>query len=714
MNTFVPLYKADAATQTIWARAAVEEPDKAREIMDYATARPQFETWSNGFMNATLGKSLGNIRAMHNPRHLAGKVQEIVYDDGAKSVDICMKILDPVDWRKVEEGGYTGVSIGGGYVKKWPDPMLKGFTRYTPRIGEISLVDLPCMDSARFLELHKRDGGVEEVVLKGHPRSFAELVAPPSFADLHKADLHKADWEKVVQTGLKAFKPKEGPVIDANWGAAPSANYVSRGKTFNTHEGPQNLLYHAKGRLADKPVSAAVPKGREVTYTNRGKTFTHFVNDENLERNAAIGDMRKVADPAAKAKIAQTMHEWKSGKLRSWRGKTARGNPRKGPKVTQQRQAIAIALSQARRMGKSAAHPGFADDIVAAIDARLAKAIGDAQNSHITPVHPVLSDPPGKRDGDTTVRGSTTLDWETTRKLNDKAGKKRLDMPGYMTKSADVAAALRARQSAAAPIAEALRIRMTPAAAFLDQLDLQKRSSLTEKLKAGVGTGAGVGALMGGAAAGPGGALVGSVAGGAAGAAGGIAAHGIARHLEARDQHAQTAARGPLSDKAHAQRIGAAKARWLKEGHHDLDQEFDRQKAHAGKAILGRGNKLAAVEQSRGNAWHAVGDAQDAYDKVRKHLPADHHLMMEVPHAHGLLYNPEAVGAKHFDEHGHPDKPLYMLHPAEADDFIKKHGNKTDVAKSAPLGLVSDIRELMAGPISVARSGAFRQLNEAA
>jgi hypothetical protein len=60
-----------------------------------------------------------------------------------------------------------------------------------------------------------------------------------------------------------------------------------------------------------------------------------------------------LSTPEAKAKIKQVLHEAKSGKLRSWRGRNPKtGKPRRGPKVTDRRQAIAIALNSARRLGK--------------------------------------------------------------------------------------------------------------------------------------------------------------------------------------------------------------------------------------------------------------------------------------------------------------------------------------------------------------------------
>ena len=48
--------------------------------------------------------------------------------------------------------------------------------------------------------------------------------------------------------------------------------------------------------------------------------------------------------PKAKAKIQTVLHEFKTGELHS-------GSP-KGPKVTDRKQAVAIALSEARQVGK--------------------------------------------------------------------------------------------------------------------------------------------------------------------------------------------------------------------------------------------------------------------------------------------------------------------------------------------------------------------------
>jgi hypothetical protein len=73
LKLFVPIQKVDVEKREVWGRAVQETVDKANEIFDYATSKPLFEAWSSEFEKATDGKSLGNIRAMHN-RIAAGKV----------------------------------------------------------------------------------------------------------------------------------------------------------------------------------------------------------------------------------------------------------------------------------------------------------------------------------------------------------------------------------------------------------------------------------------------------------------------------------------------------------------------------------------------------------------------------------------------------------------------------------------------------------------
>lgn len=157
MNFIIPIAKVDQERRLVIGRATEEKPDKTKEILDYATAKPAFESWSKQFEEMSGGMSKGNLRVMHGPV-VAGKIMEMEFNDADKAVDIVAKVVDDNEWKKVQEGVYTGFSIGGGYAKRWKDGEL---TRYTPRIAEISLVDNPCLPSAKFYDLVKADGSVE-------------------------------------------------------------------------------------------------------------------------------------------------------------------------------------------------------------------------------------------------------------------------------------------------------------------------------------------------------------------------------------------------------------------------------------------------------------------------------------------------------------------------------------------------------------------------
>jgi hypothetical protein len=167
MKIFARLMKVDEARREVWGRAIAEEVDKSGEIFDYAGSKPYFEAWSKSFADATDGKSLGNLRAMHG-KVAAGKLIAMNCDDAAKAIDIGTKIVDDAEWQKVIEGVYTGYSIGGAYVgdkkaEKVGDAEVK---RYVANPSEISLVDNPCVPSALFFDVVKADGVVQQVPFK--------------------------------------------------------------------------------------------------------------------------------------------------------------------------------------------------------------------------------------------------------------------------------------------------------------------------------------------------------------------------------------------------------------------------------------------------------------------------------------------------------------------------------------------------------------------
>lgn len=177
LNLDIPITKVDAARRLVYGVATAEIADRAGEICDYATTKPLYRKWSDGIAASTGGKSLGNLRAMHGTV-AAGKVTSLAFNDAARQIEICAKVVDDAEWTKVVEGVYTGFSQGGSYAKRWTDG--DGATRYTAEPHEISLVDLPCLTEARF-ELVKADGSHEwrafqagTIVAKAGARNSAE------------------------------------------------------------------------------------------------------------------------------------------------------------------------------------------------------------------------------------------------------------------------------------------------------------------------------------------------------------------------------------------------------------------------------------------------------------------------------------------------------------------------------------------------------------
>jgi hypothetical protein len=212
----IPLTKIDVEKRLVYGVAAAEIRDQAGEVMDYASAKPAFASWSKSFEDATGGLSKGNLREMHNPKMVAGRLDQLGFDDDGKRIEVCAKVTDDQAWKKCLDGCYTGFSVGGGYGPKWTDDA--GNKRYTPIVRELSLVDNPCIPTARFAELVKAHGVVEQLELRGsplttfatawaaRPRTFAEQWDGRlrSFGDLHKAwdeSKHPRDHGKFASEG---------------------------------------------------------------------------------------------------------------------------------------------------------------------------------------------------------------------------------------------------------------------------------------------------------------------------------------------------------------------------------------------------------------------------------------------------------------------------------------------------------------------------------
>ena len=202
MKLYAQLSKVDEEKRLVYGIAAAEQKDRSGEILDYTSSKPHFEKWQKETLDATDGKSHGNLRAMHG-NVAAGKLMAIDYDDVNKQFPVCAKIVDDNEWKKVLEGVYTGFSIGGRYEKKWADTALMkddGKTpleRYTAIPTELSLVDRACIPAAKFFDIQKKDGSIEHVDFQ--LEEVAKVEDTPEY-QVSGTEEEVADLAKVMET----------------------------------------------------------------------------------------------------------------------------------------------------------------------------------------------------------------------------------------------------------------------------------------------------------------------------------------------------------------------------------------------------------------------------------------------------------------------------------------------------------------------------------
>ena len=122
-----PITKIDESKHEVWGVATAEIVDKEGEIFDYESSKPSFKCWSDEISKATDGKSLGNVREMHEPSAV-GKFVAIAFDDDLKQIRVGAYIVDGIAWKKCMVGVYTGFSIGGKYEDAWKDGEYVRFT----------------------------------------------------------------------------------------------------------------------------------------------------------------------------------------------------------------------------------------------------------------------------------------------------------------------------------------------------------------------------------------------------------------------------------------------------------------------------------------------------------------------------------------------------------------------------------------------------------
>lgn len=216
MRLFAKLSKVNLAKREVTGILSQETLDYDGEVMDYESSKPFFMAWSRLVEEDSGGKSLGNLRAMHRPE-VVGKLTDISFDDDNKAIRITGKVVDDAAWKMVQEGGYTGFSVGGKYVDSWEHLTASGqkASKFTADPIEASLVDRPSVPTALF-------ESIKGVMIDVDDTNHIEAASFDEFVDIIKRAAAGDDERDDL---VEKAKKKEGEYGDVAYADAKNKKY---------------------------------------------------------------------------------------------------------------------------------------------------------------------------------------------------------------------------------------------------------------------------------------------------------------------------------------------------------------------------------------------------------------------------------------------------------------------------------------------------------
>lgn len=288
LNVFIPITKVDLERREVWGYLTIEETDNAKEVLDYETSKPYFLQWSEQVSKRSNGKSKGNLRAMHQPI-AAGKLISLQADDATKGIYIGAHVVDDGEWTKVQEGVYTGFSVGGSYVNRWPDKK-PGIVRYTGKPSEASLVDAPCVGSAVF-DVVKTDG-IEQRLFKAD--GAGENVLTLNEQPVQTATISSAgqDFTLTYEDGSLTVT-----LAKANDALTPPAAIQPATITQDVVKMPVDFVQPGTGPVEADPEKGLTKEEAQTTYKpalNMESTVAPVVSDTSPAVNKAMSKIKVI------------------------------------------------------------------------------------------------------------------------------------------------------------------------------------------------------------------------------------------------------------------------------------------------------------------------------------------------------------------------------------------------------------------------------------
>lgn len=301
LTKFLPLEKMEEQSDgTLHVRVIVtgESPDLDREICDYEGTKPYYAKRTKENLEKTtvpgMTPSLMPFREMHQPI-VQGAGRDIFFDDEHKLIRMTFHVVDAEAVKKWKAGCFTGVSQGGEYVKRWPDPNDASLTRYIADPMEVSAVDAPCLPIAvveamkgRTVSLQKADGSIQQVSLE--------------IPDAQMLVLEK--MRRIVES----FEKREFSATERQHAASTGAALPDGSFPIENEQDLRNAI-HAIGRASDQEKAKAhiVARAKSLGLTQL------LPEDWKASEKAATGgkehDMAKLTDAAGFQKAAKTLHD---------------------------------------------------------------------------------------------------------------------------------------------------------------------------------------------------------------------------------------------------------------------------------------------------------------------------------------------------------------------------------------------------------------------
>ena len=236
--------KRDAATRTVSGYVSSGAMDVQGQIVDPAWLAGQLPPWMADY---------GNIREQHNPLRAVGKAKQLDLTTQPGPL-LSVKIVDADAWEKVQEGVYNGFSVGITNPVIVKDAVAPRGRIVGGQLIEVSIVDRPANDAARFV-LAKAAGAlawqdvqskaVIEIVKCALPGcdcscapgapdpdcdcscDYCQSVLPDDDAGSMEQD--PDDLAKAAAVGTRTYTSKQRKALAAKGLAMPDGSYPTDG-----------------------------------------------------------------------------------------------------------------------------------------------------------------------------------------------------------------------------------------------------------------------------------------------------------------------------------------------------------------------------------------------------------------------------------------------------------------------------------------------------